>query len=1441
MYQGNGDGTLLSQGPNLDDWLPSPVITMQGGTAGNFDSCGSWIMRSLTTDAGKVLGFYHAETACTYAGGQTRKSGGYAVSSDGGRTFTKPDYPLNKLVDTSTPIIPGIPTGEGDFSIILRGDYYYMFFANVEDYHTGVARAPKSSDAYPGSFQKYLNGAWNQPAVGGTSSRLNNIAGPQAYVHTPSNSIFTVGNANPYWNQGFQVSVSDDALNWAYFADPVFTPDPLTNLDTVMYPSFLGPTGGYDIGSAFKFFYMWIPPGSDWNHRYQIHKDVTLTYIGQGSTVPMTKVALTTFRNKVTNEAWQSTELALPPYSATGIVGYLMTRPYPNSFVVYDCFNYTTSDHFVGTADECFLSGAGVTVIRTLGYLYSFRANPTIAVYRCYAGTDLFLSQDNNCEGLAPSQSTPFGYALSGPAFAMGTDVLVAQGSTWFFWNQSYAPASGWNQLSFDTSNWGSGRAPFSDSYAVESSFFGNRDYYFRQKFTVPAGKTVKKLLISLASDDYSIVYVNGKLVDSDTVSWHEASYWNRRVYIDVSTLTAGDNMLGIITKNLDNWAFFDAEVRATYVSTSQSKRSVEFEEEEVLSLDQELTEHGRDKRIARPIPRLVERAEKRADTNTLIAAGSSWKYVTYAPASTWISPSFDDSQWATSSAPFVTGYSAYVGVGTPFGASDYYFRAKFTIPTGKSLQSLQVSVASDNYAIVYINGALVDSDPSSWHQAAYWNRQVNVDVSLVASGVNTIAVVTKNMDQWAFFDLQLNAVFAATTLPTGMLIAAGSNWLYTSAVPSGSWTQLSFDDSAWKSSPAPFVTGYTAYQGVGTPFGPTDYYFRGKFTLPTGQTVATMQVSVASDNYAIVYVNGQVVDSDPSTWHEATYWNRQVTVPTSVLVAGVNVIAVVTKNQDAWAFFDCQLSATYVATSVPTLAPTAAPTQAPSQGGTATLVQKGSTWSYVTYAPASSWNTASFDDSQWSKSGAPFVTGYSAYVGVGTPFGAMDYYFRQKFTISSTVQSVQVSVASDNYALVYVNGQLVDSDPSSWHQATYWNRQVTIDPAILTSGNNVLAVVVKNQDAWAFFDAQLTVVYSGASSTPANGMLIPQGSSWKYTPSQPSAAWQQSSFDDSAWTQAASPFVTGYSAYQGVGTPFGASNYYFRAKFSIPSGSTLSRIQLSVASDNYAVVYINGVQVDADPSSWHQAAYWNRQVYIDTSMITTGSNTIAVVTYNQDQWAFFDLQLYAEYSSGGSQVSTTCNPVCGVRGQCIAGQCVCDSGWGGSDCNTNLCTYSGNSNTTIIPAGSSFRHMQWSTVASTPVGWFAPTYDDSWWQLNSAPFGTTFYSGVSTIISGYRHLYRKKFLIDVPYGQMIRGASLFLATDDTHRVYINGKFVGAPIFPYNSHYAKYWNDVINIDGSLLGAVNVISVEVPLVDGRWTAFFDMQMVVTFSTKTCTRS
>ncbi len=69
------------------------------------------------------------------------------------------------------------------------------------------------------------------------------------------------------------------------------------------------------------------------------------------------------------------------------------------------------------------------------------------------------------------------------------------------------------------------------------------------------------------------------------------------------------------------------------------------------------------------------------------------------------------------------------------------------------------ISVASDDYATIYFNGVLIDSDVVIHHEAAYWNRQVFIPVNLINSnGDNLVAVQVKNADQWGFFDAQVSA-----------------------------------------------------------------------------------------------------------------------------------------------------------------------------------------------------------------------------------------------------------------------------------------------------------------------------------------------------------------------------------------------------------------------------------------------------------------------------------------------------------------------------------------------------------------------------------------------------------------------------------------------------------------------------------------------------------
>jgi len=236
----------------------------------------------------------------------------------------------------------------------------------------------------------------------------------------------------------------------------------------------------------------------------------------------------------------------------------------------------------------------------------------------------------------------------------------------------------------------------------------------------------------------------------------------------------------------------------------------------------------------------------------------------------------------------------------------------------------------------------------------------VTVATSMINAGDNIISVVTKNADQWAFFDLQIQVQYSASckyyffifyyflnqysyilivwiiafrflicvqlinfvlvTAPP-VLIPQGSIWLYynkgvvsTNQIyfrsllcdylfyyflliyyfkarnhmdsTSFRWFHLvqcpcSFrhrlfcicrKDSFWSHRLLfPFQVHYPLWDVCLFIYS---FVFFLLFIL-FYRIATNMTVSVASDNYAIVYINGFLVDSDPSTWHQATYWNR--------------------------------------------------------------------------------------------------------------------------------------------------------------------------------------------------------------------------------------------------------------------------------------------------------------------------------------------------------------------------------------------------------------------------------------------------------------------------------------------------------------------------------------------------------------------------------------
>ena len=147
-------------------------------------------------------------------------------------------------------------------------------------------------------------------------------------------------------------------------------------------------------------------------------------------------------------------------------------------------------------------------------------------------------------------------------------------------------------------------------------------------------------------------------------------------------------------------------------------------------------------------------------------------------------------------------------------------------------------------------------------------------------------------------------------------LVASGSTWKwrFDSTPWPSDWRDGAFNDAAWASGSATLGLGST---GLGTNIGigapsprPLSAQFREAFTVANPLTVVDGQISVIADDGAVVYVNGTEVGRvnlpagtlGQNSYATASPRSAQAAaaravfaVPSSVLVAGANVVAVST------------------------------------------------------------------------------------------------------------------------------------------------------------------------------------------------------------------------------------------------------------------------------------------------------------------------------------------------------------------------------------------------------------------------------------------------------------------------------------------------------------------------------------------------------------------
>ncbi|MEO7014960.1 MAG: ricin-type beta-trefoil lectin domain protein [Leifsonia sp.] len=173
----------------------------------------------------------------------------YAVSTDQGKTWTIKDHAITSPYSTTRGDTASFPNqtyyyGDGDQRLIVdnASGYFYVFYGSrVIDKSGGwapagfgehVARAPISQKMAKGSWQKYLNGAWQSPGIGGAESNITSVSSSAPAGYFPTTTDYNPQNTGNIAQQSaagqlpqngsdlFVMNVSYDAYLGLYIGTP---------------------------------------------------------------------------------------------------------------------------------------------------------------------------------------------------------------------------------------------------------------------------------------------------------------------------------------------------------------------------------------------------------------------------------------------------------------------------------------------------------------------------------------------------------------------------------------------------------------------------------------------------------------------------------------------------------------------------------------------------------------------------------------------------------------------------------------------------------------------------------------------------------------------------------------------------------------------------------------------------------------------------------------------------------------------------------------------------------------------------------------------------------------------------------------------------------------------------------------------------------------------
>ncbi|MFC9330716.1 RICIN domain-containing protein [Kitasatospora sp. NPDC057015] len=249
------------------------------------DLAGVWV----DPDTGDWYGLVHNEfTPDPFGDGLHYDAIDYTVSKDQGRTWTIKSHVITSPYSTKRGDTAAFPNqtydyGDGDQRLYVdtASGYFYVFYGSriVEKsggwkaFHEHVARAPISAKMAPDSWQKWYDGAWSQPGVGGRESNMVPTGSGSTTGYTPVSGEYDPANTGtvaqqvaagkmPATSPLFVMNITYNAYLKLYIGEPqavdqsgsapqqFYATDDLSTQKWFL----LGDTGGYHTASWYRWF-----------------------------------------------------------------------------------------------------------------------------------------------------------------------------------------------------------------------------------------------------------------------------------------------------------------------------------------------------------------------------------------------------------------------------------------------------------------------------------------------------------------------------------------------------------------------------------------------------------------------------------------------------------------------------------------------------------------------------------------------------------------------------------------------------------------------------------------------------------------------------------------------------------------------------------------------------------------------------------------------------------------------------------------------------------------------------------------------------------------------------------------------------------------------------------------------------------------------------------